>query len=33
MDESTAEPLVTPETLVAALEKWLGNRHTGYDYV
>ena len=24
---------LTPELLVAAMEQWLGHRHTGYDYV
>ncbi|WP_220481046.1 class I SAM-dependent methyltransferase [Marilutibacter penaei] len=32
MSEESSPPL-TPESLVEALEKWLGHRHTGYDFV
>lgn len=33
MTEEQIATQLTPEAIVAALEQWLGHRHTGYDYV
>lgn len=32
-DASNLDAALTPEAIVEALEKWLGHRHTGYDFV
>lgn len=33
MTEEQIATQLTPEAIVAALDQWLGHRHTGYDYV
>lgn len=32
-EDQSATPPLTTDAIVAALEQWLGHRHTGYDYV